>query len=161
MTGTHTGYVKWNPDKNIWEVTHNIHGTIHVDPFTKIQGSNGKYGITGIFTPRKDTIWNNIRSVLGLGEGGTIEEFRKGGKKRKPYSEWVKDVNSDYLSDDYDLEKAYNELPIEELEAWKKDPKNNHLGDKYKKPNHMTYSYPGYGWTKDSTGNDVFVISPE
>ena len=90
-----------------------------------------------------------------------VQEFKKGGKKRKPYSEWVKDVNSDYLSDDYDLEKAYNELPIEELEAWKKDPKNNHLGDKYKKPNHMTYSYPGYGWTKDSTGNDVFVISPE
>jgi len=34
MTGTHTGYVTWNPDTNRWEVTHNIHGTIHVDPFT-------------------------------------------------------------------------------------------------------------------------------
>jgi hypothetical protein len=148
MTGTHTGYVSWNPETNRWEVTHNIHGNIHVDPFTKIQGGNRKYGITGIFSLRKDNLLNNLRSILGLGEGGTIEEFQGGGKtKKRKYSDWVKDVNPNNISDDYDLEKAYNELPIEKLEAWKKDPKNNHLDSKYKKPNHMTYSYPGYGWS--------------
>lgn len=77
ITGTHTGYATWNPDTNRWEVTHNIHGTIHVDPFTQIQGGNKQYGITTIFEPRKKNLVNQIKDILGLGEGGIIENLQK------------------------------------------------------------------------------------
>lgn len=40
-------------------------------------------------------------------------------KNKIPYEEWVKDINPDYLNDNYDLETAYKYLPIEELDRWK------------------------------------------
>lgn len=46
-----------------------------------------------------------------------IEQFKQGGKKS--YSEWIKTVPEDRLNDNYDLEKAYEYLPIEELEKWR------------------------------------------
>lgn len=61
------------------------------------------------------------------------------GQKIK-YDAWIKQVNPKYVSNDYDLEKAYEELPFETMEAWRKNPKNNHLPDVYKKPNHSTFS---------------------
>ena len=51
MTGTHTGLLIYkNGD---WYVNHNIHGTVHEEKFTKLQGRNtGKrYGVTAISDP--------------------------------------------------------------------------------------------------------------
>lgn len=74
FAGTHTGYLQYNNKLNKWEVIHNIHGTIHTDPFLYVQGSKGKYGVTAVLQPRKDSVFNNIRSVLGLGEGGSLPD---------------------------------------------------------------------------------------
>ena len=63
ITGTHTGYVKFNPDTNSWEVTHNIHGTVHVDSLNNILGSRGKYGVTALLKPQKQTIIDKIKDV--------------------------------------------------------------------------------------------------
>lgn len=79
ITGTHTGYLQFNPKTKKWEVIHNIHGTVHVDPFVSIQGSKGKYGVTAIYKPRETTIWNRFRGMLGLEEGGEINYFQNGG----------------------------------------------------------------------------------
>lgn len=35
------------------------------------------------------------------------------------YQEWVKDVNPDFLNENYDLESAYNNLPYDEMQRWK------------------------------------------
>ena len=58
-----------------------------------------------------------------------IEEFESGNKirqhfvykpKLKPkYEDWIKDVNPEYLSDNYDIKMAYEVLPFEQLERWK------------------------------------------
>lgn len=50
-------------------------------------------------------------------DGIKIKENRW--KNKIPYEEWVKDVNPDYISPNYDLETAYRYLPIEDLERWK------------------------------------------
>lgn len=166
MTGTHTGYVTWNPNKNRWEVTHNIHGTIHVDPFTQIQGGNKKYGITGIFTPRKKNWFNQLRDILGLGEGGNIEyreeieQFQQGGKSKPKFEDWYKTVPKEKSdTTNYDLEKAYNELPFEELEQFRTIPEK-HLDGRFKKPNHITYSDEGYGWIGSDKIGWTFYPSP-
>lgn len=46
--GTHTGVAYFDKDSNKWMVTHNIHGDVHEDPFTSIQGAGRAYGITSI-----------------------------------------------------------------------------------------------------------------
>mgnify|MGYP007012480998 CR=1 FL=1 len=62
-------------------------------------------------------------------------------KKNKPsYGEWVKGVNPQFMGPDYNLRAAYEELPFETMEAWRKDPNTNHLPDTYKLPNHPTFS---------------------
>ena len=35
------------------------------------------------------------------------------------YQDWVKDVNPDFINDNYDLEAAYNNLPYNEMQRWK------------------------------------------
>lgn len=53
---------------------------------------------------------------------GLIDSLKSGGtiKKQKPaYKDWVKTVNPKMLSDNYDLEKAYELLPWEDLETWR------------------------------------------
>lgn len=35
------------------------------------------------------------------------------------YQEWVKEVNPDFLNENYDLESAYNNLPYDEMQRWK------------------------------------------
>lgn len=35
------------------------------------------------------------------------------------YQDWVKDVNPDYQSEQYDLETAYNNLPYDQMQRWK------------------------------------------
>lgn len=89
-----------------------------------------------------------------------IEMFQKGGNfKLIPYSEWKKGIDFQ-INDDYDLETAYNELPIEELEQWKKSKGQSHLSSKYKKDNHPTYSDPGYGWFGSDEIGWTFYPSP-
>lgn len=64
---------------------------------------------------------------------GLIDTLKKGGaikakdgtkapkkeEKKTPFEEWVKDINKGYLNPNYDLELAYEYLPIEDLERWK------------------------------------------
>ena len=51
MTGTHTGLLIYKNGN--WYVNHNIHGIVHEEKFTKLQGRNtGKrYGVTAISDP--------------------------------------------------------------------------------------------------------------
>jgi len=69
-------------------------------------------------------------------------QYANGGQlKPKPkYEEWIKTVNPDFISNDYNLRDAYNELPYKATKAWAKDPERNHLPDTYKLPNHPTFS---------------------
>ena len=50
-------------------------------------------------------------------------------KDRKPsYSAWYETVPKDYNNTkNYNLERAYELLPFEDLERWRKDAENNHL----------------------------------
>lgn len=70
-TGTHTGNLVDDGNGN-WYVIHNIHGQLHVDPFTKIQGGNKSYGVTGIYKPRRNNLWNRAITRLGFDYGGSI-----------------------------------------------------------------------------------------
>lgn len=44
-----------------------------------------------------------------------VAYIQKGGK----FKEWVKDINPNYLNDNYDLELAFEKLPFEKLTQWK------------------------------------------
>lgn len=89
-----------------------------------------------------------------------IDSFQEGGNfKLLPYSEWKKGIDFE-INDDYDLETAYNELPIEILEQWRKSKGQSHLSSKYKKDNHPTYSDPGYGWFGSDQIGWTFYPSP-
>ena len=89
-----------------------------------------------------------------------IDSFQKGGNfKVIPYSEWKKGIDFE-INDDYDLETAYNELPLEQLENWRKSKGQSHLSSKYKKDNHPTYSDPGYGWFGSDQVGWTFYPSP-
>ena len=89
-----------------------------------------------------------------------INSFQEGGNfKLLPYSEWKKGIDFE-INDDYDLETAYNELPIEILEQWRKSKGQSHLSSKYKKDNHPTYSDPGYGWFGSDQIGWTFYPSP-
>lgn len=70
--GTHTGYLKYDPKKKGWYVTHNIHGHIHVDNFKAIQGGNKQYGVTTIYKNRPNNLGTRIRTFLGLKQGGQL-----------------------------------------------------------------------------------------
>ena len=72
VTGTHTGVLTFDPDTNRWWVTHNIHGNIHQEPFVSLQNGKGKYGVTAIYAPRKDTLWNRAKGLLGFADGGQM-----------------------------------------------------------------------------------------
>ena len=84
ITGTHTGYVKFNPDSNKWEVTHNIHGTVYVDSLDNVLGSRGKYGVTALLKPQKQTFKDKAVDTLKLiGQkiynNGSIQAKKSGG----------------------------------------------------------------------------------
>ena len=98
-----------------------------------------------------------------------VNSFQKGGKsKTKPkYEDQYKTVPKEKNNtDNYDLERAYNELSFEELENFRTNPEA-HLSGDYKKPNHPTYDenqdseYKGrYGWFKSGYDNWEFYPSP-
>lgn len=60
---THVG--RMYHDGNTWQVEHNIHGNIHVDPYETVIGgtsNKNKYGITSISTT-KPTLWTYLRNI--------------------------------------------------------------------------------------------------
>ena len=122
-------------------------------------------GYVRLFNKEKDcwTYTKNLQKreqpVEDKGEQ-VIDSFQKGGNfKVIPYSEWKKGIDFE-ISDDYDLETAYNELPLEQLENWRKSKGQSHLSSKYKKDNHPTYSDPGYGWFGSDQIGWTFYPSP-
>ena len=72
VTGTHTGLLTYDEPTQKWWVTHNIHGNIHQEPFVDLQNSKGKYGVTAIYAPRKATLWNRAKGLLGFADGGQM-----------------------------------------------------------------------------------------
>lgn len=58
-TGTHTGILTF--ENGQWVVTHNIHGVIHQDNFINLQGGNGRYGVTSIYSPNKANIFQKLK----------------------------------------------------------------------------------------------------
>lgn len=64
----------------------------------------------------------------------------KAGTVKPSYQEYLKTVNPDFVGNDYNLEEAYKNLPLKDMQAWAKEPNKNHLPDTYKLPNHPTFS---------------------
>lgn len=94
--------------------------------------------------------------------------FQEGGKisKRKyptfeSFMNYLKETgrtDPNYRYEDfYNDENAYFNWESEE----EKNPGKAHMLGDYKTPDHMTYSYEGYGWKQDEDGNWTFTTSPE
>ena len=119
-------------------------------------------GYVRTFDEEKDC-WKyskNSQKTQQVESGEVIEEFKQGGSSKKPYYEWYKSLPENKRNDsDYDLARAYYELPYEELEKFRTDP-DAHLNGDYKKPNHPTYSDENYGWKGSDSEGWTFVVSP-
>ena len=85
-------------------------------------------------------------------------------QQKQSYEDWINSIPEDRRSDkDYDLKKAYEDLPEEDLKAFAEE--KGHLPDTYKKQNHITFSNesvysneetPGGEWSTDEFGRDTF-----
>lgn len=64
VTNTHTGNLFWSPEADSWVVEHNIHGTAITNELRDVLGSRGKYGVTGIYQPYKNTIIGNAGAFI-------------------------------------------------------------------------------------------------
>ena len=107
---------------------------------------------------KKDTLDQNQVNIQKEQSGDLIDSFQKGGKPK--FEDWYKTIPSEKNdTTNYDLERAYNELPFEELEQFRTIPEK-HLDGKFKKPNHMTYSDEGYGWIGSDKVGWTFYPSP-
>ena len=83
-----------------------------------------------------------------------------------PFEDYYKTIPKDKSdTTDYDLKKAYENLPYDQMKAFATS--DVHLPDTYKKPNHPTFSNesiysndstPGGQWTVEN-GKDVFIPS--
>lgn len=74
---------------------------------------------------------NKAKSIILKAQQGTklnpMEQYQKLAPENwetfsdnKPtYQDWVKDVNPNFINDNYDLEAAYNNLPYNEMQRWK------------------------------------------
>lgn len=67
VDGTHTGLLTHDGQK--WVVTHNMHKKIFQEPFIQLQNSKGQYGVTAIYEPREDNLYNRVRGFFGFEEG--------------------------------------------------------------------------------------------
>ena len=67
---------------------------------------------------KEDTLDQEQINIQKEPSGESVNYLKQGGKS-KSYQEWIKTVPQDRLSDNYDLETAYQYLPIEELEKWR------------------------------------------
>lgn len=74
---THTGNLVFDKKKNKWVVIHNIHGKLITNDINDVLGSEGKYGITSIYSPRKNTFTGKIDSFIRwiFKNGGKIDDF--------------------------------------------------------------------------------------
>jgi hypothetical protein len=87
-------------------------------------------------------------------------------KEEQKFQAWAEKNNRAGDSYDYDIRGAWKELQSGTM----KEADNGHLGDKYKKPNHPTFSdqsihsgkegIKGGTWGKDKEGKDTFTPSP-
>lgn len=81
--------------------------------------------------------------IITLQEGGKTEEVDgiTGAAPKITFQSWYNTVPKDRLSNNYDLKKAFEVLPFEELEAWRKSSDEdlrigkNHLRSIYQLPN--------------------------
>lgn len=64
VTNTHTGNLFWSPEADSWVVEHNIHGTAITNELRDVLGSRGKYGVTGIYQPYKNTVIGNAGAFI-------------------------------------------------------------------------------------------------
>lgn len=77
---------------------------------------------------------------------GMPKKFQQGGpalgEKAKPsFEDFLQIVNPEFRdTTNYDLRRAYAELPLGILLAWADNPDENHLPDTYKLPTHPTFS---------------------
>ena len=129
------GYVrKFNKEKDCWTYTKNLQ--------------------------KENTLDQEQINIQEEQSGGIIDSFQKGGKSKPKFEDWYKTVPKEKNdTTNYDLEKAYNELPFEELEQFRTIPEK-HLDGRFKKPNHMTYSDEGYGWIGSDKIGWTFYPSP-
>lgn len=97
-TGTHTGNLYFNKDTNKWHVSHNIHGTVYDDEFTKIQGSRGQYGVTAI--------------AEAINQDYTEVDRREDYRQRKPIRGWIRDKLGYWKKGGTLIPKAEKGLPI-------------------------------------------------
>ena len=129
-------------------------------------------GYVRIFNEEKDC-WTYSKNKPQ--ENQEINSFQKGGKtkerKYKTYEEFKNYLGDRGSEKDYDLKGAYNDDEVyfnwENEES--KNPGNGHFSDKYKLPNHPTFStdskysnsaIPGGTWQQDEKGNWSFKTSP-
>lgn len=131
----HGGYIrKFNKEKDCWTYTKN--------------------------SQKEDTLDQEQINIQKESSGDIINSFQKGGKSKPKFEDWYKTVPQEKNdTTNYDLEKAYNELPFEELEQFRTIPEK-HLDGRFKKPNHMTYSDEGYGWIGSDKIGWTFYPSP-
>lgn len=140
-----------NKDIRVWDND--------VIPFVK-ELKNGGYIRT--FNEEKDcwTYTKNKSQEIQNEQREVIEQFQQGGKSKPKFEDWYKTVPQEKNdTTNYDLERAYNELPFEELEQFRTIPEK-HLDGRFKKPNHMTYSDEGYGWIGSDKVGWTFYPSP-
>lgn len=108
---------------------------------------------------KEDTLDQKGNSVGQKPNQQDVEFLKSENSIKKPYSEWKKTIDFD-INDDYDLESAYNELPLEQLENWRVSKGKTHLDGRFKRENHITYSDPGYGWIGSDQVGWTFYPSP-
>lgn len=140
-----------NKDIRVWDND--------VIPFVK-ELKNGGYIRT--FNEEKDcwTYTKNKPQESQNEQREVIEQFQQGGKSKPKFEDWYKTVSQEKNdTTNYDLERAYNELPFEELEQFRTIPEK-HLDGRFKKLNHMTYSDQGYGWIGSDKVGWTFYPSP-
>jgi hypothetical protein len=126
------------------------------DKAIKIQG-NLAFPVTSYYNPNnKNEWWGNYSTQIKKPVQPVVYQ-----KPKPSFKDFVKTANPDYMSDDYDLEAAYKNLPEKTMKAWAKDPEKNHLPDTYKKPNHPTFSkesiYYNPGMEAGTWRNDVYI----
>lgn len=118
---------------------------------------------SGMKTPTQEEVKKRVEAIkkkrnqkkINLDPFATLEDFTK----------YLEDKG--LLSNDYDYVKFYGDKPL--FEEWKNDTNpNKHFSDKYKKPNHITFSeesiystpqQPGGKWYKDANGKTHFKPS--
>ena len=109
---------------------------------------------------KEDTLDKEQNNIQKESSGESVDYLKQGRKTKPPYYEWYKSLPEDKRNDeDYDLAKAFYELPLEELEKFRNNLEY-HLSGDYKKPNHPTYSDEGYGWRGSDEKGWIFTVSP-